>query len=630
MRKGTLQQMVDDLSRSKAIAFDLETIGLDPQHPRASIICISLCGEPGRSYVVLWDHPENSLPKDEIKEALDLIFSMDKRWIAHNGKFDCSWLGQHGFTVPNLTHDTIIMAHLLDENAPKNVESVAARYLHAPAWKHLMDKHFDAIQRALRDGKSIPYPPLEDLVTYAAIDTDIELRLYQTLWPKLDKSLKRLHNFLIDVSWVLEAVEEVGVYMNPDDLSRKQEEYERRMEECLAIIERETGKAYNPNSPKQMAELLFDHLKLPVVEYTNTQAPSSGDHALKMLRKYSPVVIDAILDYRQAAKYVGSYLRPWRNLLTPQNRLRSSYNITKSETGSGTVTGRLSCQNLVPYIGMKNKGMSLHQVPRDGDIRTVVSAPPGRLLIAADYSQIELRVAAALANEPRMIEAYQKGEDIHRLTAAAVMGKKPEDVTKEDRQKAKAVNFGFLYGMGAQNFVRYAFDEYGLEFSLQEAEYIRTEYFLLYRGLKPWHRRMEDFVRRYGFVRSPLGRIRRLPDIHSADKGLQYEAVRQAINSPVQATASDFTLMAMVLAHDRFFGLYRDRRAYIIGQVHDSILIECDEQLAEGVAKLLKSIMEKVVPAEVERRFGYRFPLPLAAEVQICDAWGGTPKKVLA
>lgn len=630
MVKGSLQQMMDELSRSEAIAFDLETIGLDPQHPRADIICISLCGEPGKSFVILWDHPQREMPKEEIKEALDHLFSLRKKWIAHNGKFDCSWLDHFGFVVPDLTHDTIIMAHLLDENSPKNVESVASRYLHMPAWKHLMEDHFKAINDALRRGTSIPYPPLEDLVKYAALDTDIELRLYQALWPKLDKSLKKLHNFLIDVSWVLEAVEKIGVYMRPEDLAQKQEQYERKMEECLDTIEREAGKRYNPNSPKQMAELLFDKLKLPVVEFTATNSPSSSDHTLKVLKKNSPVVIGAILDYRQAAKYVGSYLRPWRQLLTPENRLRSSYNLTKSETGSGTVTGRLSCQNLVPYTGTKNKGMSLHQVPRDGDIRTVVTAPPGKVLIAADYSQIELRVAAALAMESRMIEAYQKGEDIHTLTAATVMGKRVEDVTKEDRQKAKAVNFGFLYGMGARNFVKYAFDDYGLEFTLQEAEYIRTEFFLLYRGLRPWHRRVEDFVRRYGFVRSPLGRIRRLPDIHSADKGLQYEAVRQAINSPVQATASDFTLMAMVLAHDRFFGLYRDRRAYIIGQVHDSILIECDEQLAEGVAKLLKSIMEKVVPAEVERRFSYRFPLPLAAEVQICDAWGGTPKKVLA
>lgn len=630
MREGTLDQMVADLSRSKAIAFDLETIGLDPQHPRANIICISLCGEPGRSYVVLWDHPENRLPKEEIKEALDSLFAQDKKWIAHNGKFDCLWLNHFGFQVPNQTHDTIIMAHLLDENAPKNVESVASRYLHTPAWKHLMDDHFNDINDALRKGTSIPYPPLADLVKYAAIDTDVELRLYHVLWKKLDKSLRRLHNFLMDVSWVLEAVESVGVYMNPEDLAAKQEEYERKMEECLDIIERETGKRYNPNSPKQMAELLFDKLKLPVVEFTATNSPSSSDHTLKVLRKQSPVVIGAILDYRQAAKYVGSYLRPWRNLLTPDNRLRSSYNLTKSETGGGTVTGRLSCSNLVPFTGTKNRGMSLHQVPRDGDIRTVVSAPPGRIIIAADYSQIELRVAAALAEEPRMMEAYRKGEDIHTLTAATVMGKRVGEVTKEDRQKAKAVNFGFLYGMGARNFVKYAFDEYALEFSLQEAEYIRTEFFLLYRGLRPWHRRVEDFVRRYGFVRSPLGRIRHLPDIHSPDTGLQYEAVRQAINAPVQATASDFTLMAMVLAHKKLFPLYEQGRLFVLGQVHDSILIECDAEIAEGVANILKILMEKKVPVEIKRRFGYHFPVPLAAEIEICHSWGGKSLKTLA
>lgn len=624
---ANLQDMVDDLSKKDTIAFDLETIGLDPQHERANIICFSLCGEAGKPYVVLWDHPENRLHKESIKEALDYLFDQDKVWVAHNGKFDCEWLGHFGFTVPNHSHDTIVMAHLLDENAPKNVESVAARYLGTPSWKYLMDPHFAAISRAIKKGQSIPYPPLDDLVKYAGLDTDIELQLYRTLWRRLDKSLRRIHNFLLDVSWVLESVEQYGVYMDPEALERKQEEYELRKEQAIQKISEATGlppERCNPNSPPQMVNLLFDVLGLNVVETTTTGNASTNNHTLKMLRKDAPDVIGPILDYRKAAKFSGSYLRPWRTLLTKESRLRSSFNIT------GTVTGRLSCTNLTPWGG-RGHGMSLHQVPRDGDIRSVVSAPPGRVLIVADYSQIELRVVAALANEPRMSQAYRDGEDLHTLTAATVLGKDLKDVTKEERTNAKPVNFGYVYGMGAKNFVKYAFDEYGVEFSLEESEDLRREYFRLYRGLRPWHRKVENYVRRYGQVISPLGRIRRLPDIYSSKKGLQFEAVRQAINSPVQATASDFTLMAMVLIHDAIQSSPKMQSVVrILGQVHDSILLECDERIAGFVAPTLKKIMEIHTPREIHKQFGYKFPLPLAADVEIVREWGGKSLSVLA
>ncbi|MFY9355993.1 MAG: DNA polymerase [Bacillota bacterium] len=622
MRYTNLDEMYKALSRAERVAFDLETVGLDPQFSRASIMCISLCGEPGKPYVLLWDHPENKLPKDEVKAVLDELFAQEKVWIAQNGKFDCVWLRQFGFTVPAHSHDTIIMAHLLDENQPKNVESLASRYLGVPDWSQAMAGHFNAINKALREGKSIPYPPVEDLVTYAGRDADIELQLFNKLWPKLDPSQRRLHDFLMDVSWTLEEVEALGVYMRLEDLEQLEKDMEERMERALDLIEEKTGVRVNPNSPQQVASLLFDTLKLPVVDITDTDAPSTGQHTLKVLRKKAPEVIDALLSYRKAKKYVGSYLKPWKSLLNDKSRLRSSFNIT------GTVTGRLSCQNQSPWRGTKSVGMSLHQVPRDGEIRSVVTAPSGRLLIVADYSQIELRVAAALANEERMIEAYHKGEDLHMLTASVVSGKPLDEVTKEDRSKAKAVNFGFLYGMGHRTFIDYAFDNYGIEFSEAEAKQVRNQYFRLYKGLLPWHRKVEDFVRRHGFIRSPLGRVRNLPDIHSPDPSLQHSAVRQAINSPVQATASDFTLMAMVLVHE--YILRQGLPANVLGQVHDSVLVEADEDFAYSLAEDIKDIMENAVPLEVYHRFGYRFPLPLAAEIEICRRWGSDILKVLA
>lgn len=610
----TLREMVSALEFRQTIAFDLETIGLDEEHPRAGIICFALCGTFGESWVVLWDHPDNKVEKEKIKEALDYLFRLDKSWVAQNGKFDCRWLHKFGFVVPDLSADTMFMAHLLDENSPKNVESLAVRYLGVAPWGGEMKEHFVAVTKALDKGTSIPYPPLDVLVQYAGLDAEIEWRLAHTLWKKMSADQKRMHDFMIDVCHVLIQAERLGVPMDPEELERAQERAEEAASKAEAVFHALPGcEGVNLNSPQQLVVALFDNLGLPIAGITANGQPSTNEHSMKKLRRYAPEPIGALLDYRRHTKRIGSYLRPWRSLLnTVTNRLRCQFSLT------GTVTGRLSCTNT--YYKSKSPGMSLHQVPRDGEIRTVVSAPPGRKLLVADYSQIELRVAAAFAKERRMIEAYMNGEDLHRLTASTVMGKKPEDVTKEDRQNAKAVNFGFLYGMGARNFVDYAFDTYDLEFTLEESQELRRGFFALYPGLRSWHKSVEETVRRYGYVRSPLGRIRHLPDIHSPDKRVSAEAVRQAINSPVQATASDFTLMAMLLTYE--WGQENNIPLWIIGQVHDSIMVEVDESVADEVAHKVKTIMEQDVPQEVKERFGYRFPLPLAAEVIVSQKWG--------
>lgn len=620
----SLREMIEDLADAETVAYDIESYGLDEQHDQADIICISYCAEPSKAYVVLLNHPERTGDRKMMEDTLRMFHGCRKTWIAHNGKFDSKWLDHFGLRGPKLTRDTIIMAHLLDESSPKNVEAVAARYLGIPSWKHLMEPHFKAIAQAIQKGHEIPHPPIDDLAKYAALDADIERRLADELWGRMNQSQRRLHNFLVKLSAVLQDVERVGVYVDQDELEKMMEHCRREMKRAVLRFAKLTGKdpqEVKLSSPQWLVQTLFDELELPVVEFTANDAPTTNEYSLKHLRKYQPKLIQCILDYRKYQKWLGSYLEPWRRKLNREGRLRSSYNIT------GTVTGRLSCTNIKAFGG-ERLGMSLHQVPRDGEIRSVVTAQPGNALVVADYSQIELRVAAALAKEPRMIQAYQRGEDIHTITAATVTGKKAEEVSKEDRQRAKAVNFGFLYGMGARNFVRYAFESYDMEFTLEEAQQVRNAFFNLYYGLRAWHREVEEFVRRHGYVVSPLGRVRRLPDVHSPDKYLSSEAVRQAINSPVQATASDFTLAAMVLV-DRELRRRSALRAVVIGQVHDSILVECAAVAADEVAQIVKHIMERTTPSFIAKQFGYFFPLPLAAEVSIGTAWGKY-QKVLA
>lgn len=618
-----LTAMVEDLADKEWVVYDIESIGLDEQHPRADIMCVSYCGEPSRAYVVLLGHPECTGNREEMENVLSALHGK-RGWIAHNGKFDSRYLEGRGIRPPVLTRDTIIMAHLLDENLPRNVEAVAARYLGYPDWGTEMKSRFQAIQKALDKGLDIPYPPLNELVKYAGLDAAVEYQLAHTLWEQMDQGLQRMHNFLILVSHCLQDVERIGVWIDQTELEKMESYCEEQMEKAVQQFAKATGKPEDEiklGSSQWLMQVLFGELELPVVEFTENGSGSTNEHSLKKLRPYAPEVIGAILEYRKHQKFLGSYLRPWKMQLDSRSRLRSQYNIT------GTVTGRLACSNVRMWPREVGVGMSLHQVPRDGMIRSVVAAPPGRKLLVADYSQIELRVAAALAREKRMEEAYRKGEDIHTLTAATVTGKPINEVTKEDRQRAKAVNFGFLYGMGAKNFVNYAFDEYDLNFTLEEAEQVRNRFFSLYSGLLAWHNEVEDFVRRHGYIVSPLGRIRRLPDVHSPDRYLQYEAVRQAINSPVQATASDFTLAAMVILHSL---LKHNEKldAQVVGQVHDSILVECNEKTADEVAALIKEVMEERVPEWIAKQFGYHFPLPLAAEVAIGQKWG-QPEKVL-
>lgn len=622
--KETLDHLEEVIKESDYVAFDLETTGLDEAHPRGQVICLSLAGdaEPNVGYVVLWDHPARQTDKAVIKQYLERMFARNRNWVAHNGKFDRKWLRAKLGIAPQLKRDTIVMAHLLDENTPKNVEWVANRYLGTSGWKPLMKEPFREINKALESGEPIPWPPLERLVPYSATDAVVELQLAHALWPKLDKPLKKQHNFHIRVSRVLEDVEMRGLYIDRKELDKTAKEFRREVRRAVLRFAKAGG--FDPQECKLgswqwLSWALFEKLELPIVEVTASGGYATNEHVLLTIKDEAPELIQALLDYRKYSKFLGSYIEPWQELLDVNSRLRSSYNLTKSETGQGTVTGRLSATNII------RKGMSIHQVPRDSTMRQLISAPPGRKLIIADYSQLELRVAAIIAREKRMMEAYRKGEDLHKLTASVVTGKKLEDVTKEDRQRAKAVNFGFLYGMGANKFVRYAFDEYQVNFTFEEATAVREKYFRLYRGLKAWHREVEDHIRRVGSVTSPMGMVRRLPDIASTDKFLQAEAIRQGINFGVQSAAGQLTLAAMVLVHEKL----DPETQWVVGTVHDSILLETDEDEAEEVARLLKHVMEKETPVWVERYFGWHIPIPIEAEVYVASKWGVPEKNIL-
>lgn len=287
--------------------------------------------------------------------------------------------------------------------------------------------------------------------------------------------------------------------------------------------------------------------------------------------------------------------------------LRGSFYLGRDDTG-GTVTGRLSSN--LQQIPRQSKDTPAHLRMKD----TVV-APPGFMLLEADYSQIELRIAAWLANEPTMRRIYQQGGDIHADTARDILR---TGATPDARQKAKSVNFGFLYGMGAAKFVIYAFVTYGVRFTDDEAQTIRKRFFRKFSALSAWYMRQEAEVRRTRQVRTPLGRIRHLPDILSPDKEVQQSAVRRAINMPVQATASDLNLLAAIEAEREMPAGTKFLLPY-----HDATVWLVPEAEIEPAARLLKRTMEDTVPNTIlPQKFRVTCPVPLEAEVKVGRSWG--------
>jgi DNA polymerase-1 len=278
----------------------------------------------------------------------------------------------------------------------------------------------------------------------------------------------------------------------------------------------------------------------------------------------------------------------------------------------GTVTGRLSSEK-----------PNLQQVPREGTMRTCFGAPPGYLFLEADYSQVELRIAAMLAHETTLLRIFATGGDPHLTTAAEISGLTPQQVLESDaaggtehRKKAKPVNFGFLYGMGEPKFITYARDNYGVVVSEEDAHEYREKYFRLYPKLLNWHDRQRRLVRRYGRVHSPIGRVRHLPDVFSGDKGVAAEAERQAINSPVQSLASDMMIMAMI----RLSGMLRRPQALIVATVHDMIGFQIREDYIEEATPLIRSTMQDMRP--LKKLFGANITVPIEVEIKVGTHWG--------
>lgn len=585
---GKLRTCIDKLREVDVVAYDLETSCLDPLDPKGKIYCIGLAQED-RQWVIPLHYPGSNLSNLDNK-IIRLLKSVlqGKKLVAHNGKFDNKWLKVKYDWEVEQTFDTMLASYILDENSPNGLKPLSKMYFNASDYEIPQPVKTDEVS-------------LVELAKYCAFDVFYTLKLYHLYKAQLkkDKQLVKLFKYLLmPASKALTEVELDGIYLDPVKFKFAKEELENRIAKNLKDLKRYSGGIdINWNSAPQVSKFLFNDLKLPILETTGTGAPSvSSEFVLPRLKDKHPV-IEYILEYKRNKK-LHEFIVGWENHLDDNSFIHPNFLI------HGTVTGRLSCRN-----------PNLQQVPRDPLLRSILTAPPGWVFFEADYSQIELRVAAMISGDLTMKRAYQVGEDVHRKTAAKVMEVSPDQVSKEDRKKAKAVNFGFLYGMGARKFHDYARDKYGVELTDGEAVEFREKFFDLYDGLPSWHERQRRLVKRYGYVRNPLGWKRRLPDINSPDKMKRAEAERQAINSPVQGMASQLAELSMIRIKKE---IPRDQ-IRVSGLVHDAILGMIKAEYLEETLPKIQYIMTDV--KDIKKKFGVDITVPLEVDIKT-GAWG--------
>ncbi|WP_297831019.1 DNA polymerase I [Thermomonas sp.] len=583
-----LDAWIARLDAADEFAFDTETDSLDPL--RAHLVGLSLSVEPGKACYIPLAHAYPDAPaqldRDAVLAALrPLLEDPRKRKLAQNGKYDMHVLRRHGVAVAGYADDTLLEGFVLDAGLARNdLDSLARRHL---GYETL--KYEDV---AGKGAKAIPFSsvPVEEATRYSGEDADIALRLHRTLLPRLQAEpalLSVYRTIEMPLVPVLARVEENGVLIDTTELRRQSADLARRMLAAQQRAHALAGRAFNLDSPKQLSALLFDELKLPALVKTPGGAPSTNEEALAAIADEHELP-RLILEYRGLAKLRGTYTDKLPDMVNPSTgRVHTSYHQV------GAATGRLSSSD-----------PNLQNIPtrsEDGRrIRTAFIAPPGRKLVAFDYSQVELRIMAHLSGDAALLRAFAHGDDIHRATAAEVFGKPLAEVSGSERRAAKAINFGLMYGMGAFGLARQIGVSRG-----QAQDYIAL-YFSRYPGVHEFMERTRRQARESGFVETVFGRRLNLDAIHSRSASQRASAERAAINAPMQGTAADIIKRAMVAVDDWMAG-HRDQ-ALMIMQVHDELVFEVETgfvpELVSAVTARMQGAAELRVPLVVDSGVG--------------------------
>ncbi len=571
LTEAQFEDWLQRLDGAQLTAFDTETTSLD--YRQARIVGVSFCIEPGHAAYLPLAHNYAGAPDQLDREQClarlkPWLEDASKAKLGHHLKYDAHVLANHGIALAGLRHDSMLESYVLNSVAARHdMDSLAKLYLGVDTVKYE--------DVAGKGAKQIGFDqvPVDTASNYAAEDADVTLQLHAALWPQLCAvpRLQALYEELEQpLSTVLLAMEQRGVLVDAALLRRQSGELGKRLKEIEAEAHHAAGGVFNLDSPKQLQQILFEKLQLPVQRKTPTGQPSTAEDVLEELAVDYPLP-RLILEYRGMAKLKSTYTDKLPDQIDPATgRVHTSYHQAVAATGRLSSTDP-NLQN-IPI-----------RTPEGRRIRQAFVAPPGVVLMAADYSQIELRIMAHLSGDPDLLRAFAEDQDIHRATAAEVFGKPLDAVTADERRSAKAINFGLIYGMSAFGLAR----QLGIERGAAQ-RYVEL-YFQRYPGVKLFMDRTRTQAREQGYVETVRGRRLYLPDIGSRNRALQQYAERSAINAPMQGTAADIIKQAMLNVEEAC----RTQRlpARLIMQVHDELVLEVDAAATDAVADMLRREM---------------------------------------
>ena len=572
------------------IAFDTETDSLD--YMRANIVGLSFAVIPGEAAYVPLAHSYPGAPKqlnrEEVLSKLEPFLNANPpKIIGHNLKYDRSVLKNHNIDLNGIKHDTMLQSYVCN--------SVASRHdLDTLCEKHLnhANIHFEDV--AGKGAKQITFDQveLEQAVDYAAEDADMVLRLHNIFWPELEQKTKAKQKALYEsielpMLKVLSNIERNGVLVDAKLLAQQTIQLTKRAQEVEAEAFELAGEKFNLSSPKQIQDILFNKQGLPVIRKTPKGQPSTAEDVLQELADKYPLP-KLLLEHRMFSKLISTYTEKLPSLINPNtHRIHTSYHQAVASTGRLSSTDP-NLQN----IPIRNE--------EGRRIRKAFIAPVDFQIMAADYSQIELRIMAHLSQDERLCEAFAKGEDIHRATAAEVFALELNEVESEQRRAAKAINFGLIYGMSAFGLAKQ------LNTTRTEAQQYVNLYFERYPGVKKYMDNIREQARDQGYVETLFGRRLYLPDINNKNVQRRQYAERTAINAPMQGTAADIIKRAMIEIDAWAFE--KQEQCKMIMQVHDELVFEVHqehlEQVQSSVVKYMVNAAELSVPLVVDAAFG--------------------------
>jgi DNA polymerase-1 len=584
----SLNAMVAELSKAKLIALDTETDNIDPM--LANLVGISLSVEEGKGYYIPVGHKSGKqLPLAQVVAALKPVFTNpDISKAGHNIKYDALVLAQHGLMVSPLKFDTMIAEWLIDPGSHNlGLKDMAGSYL------GISMTHIEELIGSGKNQSTMDLVPIASAAPYAAADAEVTLRLIPLLEKKMasHNCVKVFEEIEMPLIPVLIQMEQHGISLDRAFFDKFSGEMGQRLAAIETQVHDAVGYSFNLNSTQQLSKVLFETLKLEPPDKNKKTASGHFSTSAAVLDELSGKhpVVDMLLEYREFSKLKSTYLDALPLQINPKtNRVHTNYSQT------GTTTGRLASSN-----------PNLQNIPTRTElgkqVRLGFLAAPGHVLLSVDYSQIELRIVAHMSGDEAMLDAFRAGQDIHAATAAAIYGVSLDQVTKEQRRHAKAINFGLIYGMSAFGLSR------STDLTLGEAENFVKDYFEHFPGVKKYLDNIRVLAARQGYVETMLGRRRYFPNLaNPANVAVRNREEREAINAPIQGTAADIMKLAMIRLAPALVNA--GLSAKMLLQVHDELVLEVPEKELRETARVVQREMSNAlilsIPLLTEARSG--------------------------